>query len=136
MTDEINVVQFREKTAEEGQGVMFTTHDPAGRLLVAKLASEASSATTQPYGLYVDGMHDGSVSYVVAGAVEPRPGNPTTLSGTTLSNIPLPSQIVIDGVVYDATGSTMELVFPLPGTYEVIVVSFPPLNKTFQVTQS
>jgi hypothetical protein len=115
--------------------VAITTYDfDTGRILSPKVVSEATHEVSNN-GIYVDGLHDPHDFYVKLGVVTPRPPNPTTLVGTTLHNIPLPSQIKIGENTYEATASTMELVFPLPGTYYVTVRSFPPLDKDFTVVQ-
>jgi hypothetical protein len=66
--------------------------------------------------------------------VVPRPVNPTTLSGTTLSNVPVPARIRINSTYYDTNEATAELGLPALSTYTVTVMAFPYLDKTFTVT--
>lgn len=82
---------------------------------------------------WVDGDWLGKPVYVLNGEVVPRPENPTTLHGLTLENVPVPSTIVIGGTYYEATESTVELSFNLPGTYRVKVISWPYLDKEITV---
>ena len=115
----------------------LTTYDLTGRLLVAKSIDQIMEISLSPTGLYVDGLHDPRYEYVemVNRTAQPRPPNTTLLTGTTLYNIPLPSQIVIDGTNYgDVTDSTVELKLPLPGAYHIDILSFPPLDAHFTVT--
>jgi len=66
--------------------------------------------------------------------IQPRNANPTTISGTTLSNVPVPSTIIVDNVRYEADEATVELSFTHAGTYEVTVDSVTALAVKFTVT--
>jgi len=115
--------------------VQLTTYDyDTGRMISQKIVSRATSEVANN-GVYVDGLYDPRLYYVVSGVPTLRPPNPTTAVGTTLYNIPLPSTIKIGETLYEATDSTMELVFPLPGSYVVTVRSFPPVDIEFTMEQ-
>lgn len=57
-----------------------------------------------------------------------------TLSGLTLSGLPLPATVTIEGVPYEVSDGTAELSFNLPGTYQVKVEALHCRPKTFEVT--
>jgi len=118
----------------------ITTYHPAsGVLLVAKTLG-VDDDPTEEIDPYVDGFHDSALKYVVDGVAVDRLPNPTLLTGTTLYNVPLPSLVrVIDTVnpaailEFVTTDGTVELDFPVPGTYGIEVCSFPHLDVTFRV---
>lgn len=82
---------------------------------------------------WVDGDWYGQLLYVLNGEVVPRPENPATLSGQTLSNVPVPATIIVNGTSYESSESIVELGFSQPGTYAVKVVAWPHLDKEFSV---
>ena len=71
--------------------------------------------------------------YVVDGRVLNRPECPAKLSGTTLTDVPAPCMIRVDGRPYDCDDSTVELDFDQPGTYQVWVEAFPYKIARFEV---
>ena len=116
--------------------INLTTYEPTtGRMLLAKMVGSINE-NTAPGGHYVDGIWDTELFYVISGIAVPRPPNPTNVTGTTLFNIPLPAQLGIDdgnGVTfYEVTDGTVELNFPLPGSYLVVVRAFPCVDATFR----
>lgn len=82
---------------------------------------------------WVEGAWDTRNKYVSNGEVFDRPANPTTQSGLTLSNVPVPSTLQIGNQRYETNEPTVELEFNLPGTYVVKVFSWPYLDKEFTV---
>lgn len=74
--------------------------------------------------------------YILNGAVTPRPVNPSTLSGMTISNVPNPSGVTVgtDAPV-TVTDGVVDLSFTQPGSYTVQVQSWPMLDAVFTVTQ-
>jgi hypothetical protein len=78
---------------------------------------------------------DPSTDYVVGGHVTARPENPATLSGYVISGIPVPSQILVEGVWYDCPDPECELDYPKPGTYTVVVRVWPYMDKSFLITK-
>jgi hypothetical protein len=86
--------------------------------------------TTDPY---VDGEWFGHPVYVLDGQVTPRPANPSVLTGTTLTNVPVPATIKINDATYESNESRVELGFSQPGTYRVTVIAWPNLDKEFQI---
>ncbi len=57
-----------------------------------------------------------------------------TLSGATISGLPIPATITIQGVKYDVADGTANLSFNLPGTYSVLCEALHYFPKTFEVT--
>lgn len=86
--------------------------------------------TTDPW---VEGEWFGKPFYALNGEAVPRPENPTTVSGQTLENVPVPATVIINGTSYETNVSTVELGFSQPGTYAVKVVAWPHLDKEFSV---
>lgn len=89
----------------------------------------------------IDNITDGWVEgdwfqknkYVANGEVLDRPANPTTVSGLTLNNVPVPATVFIDNVPYETSESTVEIEFSFPGTHKVKVVAFPYLDAEFEI---
>lgn len=102
-----------------------------------------SNLTTDPAGIqankdhfpgrWVEGDWLNKDVYVKDGRVTPRPANPAKLDGLTLTDLPSPGTLHIDGAAYPYEDSTVELEFDHPGTYKVRVESWPYLDKEFTV---
>lgn len=73
----------------------------------------------------IDGAWDMSAFYVKDGEAVPSPASPVVLNGQTLENVPDNGKLYIDGVPYPLNGESVELEFPLPGTYTLRVEAFP-----------
>lgn len=110
-------------------------HDSTGRIhtILSGDAVGIQNTLDNTTDGWVEGSWDTHNKYVSNGQVLDRPENPTTLSGLTLSNVPVPSTIKISGQFYEVTESIVELEFNLPGTYKVTVYSWPCLDKEFTV---
>ena len=63
-----------------------------------------------------------------------RPTQSTQLVGLTLTALPANATLHIDGQSYPLTDTTVELDFPLPGTYRLRVTCWPYLDWTGEVT--
>jgi len=92
------------------------------------------SQQTQSY-LEVTGTIDDSRFYVVNEEVVPRPTFSESISGTTISNLPIPTTVRTNGSSYTIDDGSAELSFSLPGTYKVYLSSFPYQDKIVEVTQ-
>lgn len=113
----------------------YTIYNSSGKILRSVVCPPRMAQIQKKSGeSLVEGASDIFNDMVVGGKVVPRPENPITISGTTLSNVPLPSTISIGKTSYDATDSTVELSFSVPGKYYVRVESFPFKDKVFEVT--
>lgn len=82
---------------------------------------------------FVEGLYEPGLFYVLGGEAMARPENPATLSGSTLSNVPVPSTIHINNESYPCEESTVELEFAHPGEYRIRVESWPYLDKEFEI---
>ena len=82
----------------------------------------------------VAGAVDGDTHWINAGSVEARPMNPAALQGETLTSLPVPCTIYIDGTAYACTDDTAELSFPYAGTFALQVKAWPYLDAAFEVT--
>ncbi|AKP92249.1 hypothetical protein [Achromobacter ruhlandii] len=82
---------------------------------------------------WVEGAGDPDVQCVMDGKLTPRPQSPATLSGLTLTELPVPCFIRIGDSGYPCTERVAELEFAQPGSYLVIVEAWPYLNKEFTV---
>lgn len=86
-----------------------------------------------------DYYHDGTAPVL-------RPDNPSTLDKTniqsnstdtaTISNIPSPADVFINGKRYEVTDGVLEFTTDTPGSYRIRVQSFPYLDKEFTVNAS
>ncbi len=94
---------------------------------VLELTKELSTS------LWIDGKWFGKPFYALNGVAVPRPENPASLSGFTLTSVPVPAKVHINQDVYETNESTVELSFGQPGTYKVKVESWPYLDKEFSV---
>jgi hypothetical protein len=114
--------------------IEYTTYDAStGRLRLRKTAHpSALEFEAEPYVL---GIHDHSLFCVVDGRVVSRDPNPAVLIGMELHDVPLPSTIVIDHQRYEVYDNIVELNLPLPGTYSVLLESFPYQDATFTVVK-
>jgi len=73
---------------------------------------------------YADGRWDADTHYIINGQPTERQTSPVSLSDLTLQGVPAGSTLTINGESYSAEG-TVELEFPLPGTYSLRVECWP-----------
>jgi hypothetical protein len=105
---------------------------------VLGLIEGAQRETLEGYGLSTvivpntDFLFSQYEHYVLAGEVTERPTSPVSRTSLTLLDVPAGSKLTINGVSYDAEG-TVELEFPLPGTYSLRVECFPFLDWNDEV---
>jgi hypothetical protein len=111
----------------------FAKYDDTGKIL-ATGSMPTSMLELQDGNIYV-GTADADLQYIVGEVATPRPANPATLSGTILSNLPVPCVIRINASEYPCTDSTATLNLALVGTYTVTVTAFPYLDAIFTVTK-
>lgn len=83
--------------------------------------------------VHVGTVPDMTRVYIRDGRVVQRPPNTVTLTGHMLTNIPVPSSVVINGASYPCDDTTAELEFEYPGTYHIRVESWPHMDKEFVV---
>lgn len=112
--------------------------DKSGVILLSGTVPEFmfGSQTAAPGNSIVKGKGHWDTDYVLDGVITQRPANPSTISGMKISNVPNPSTVTIDGVnPTTVTDGEVDLAFTLPGTYKVVVSSWPALDAVFEVTQ-
>jgi hypothetical protein len=68
---------------------------------------------------------NGWTHYILNGEPTERPTQSTTLDARTLTGLPIPATLHIDGETYEVDDGTAELDFILPGTYRLRVVAWP-----------
>lgn len=111
----------------------FVKYDDVGRIL-ATGSMPAAMLSLQDGNIFV-GSADADRHYIANGVVRPRPANPATLAGATLSNLPAPCVIRINASEYTCADSTATLNLTLAGTYAVTVIAFPFLDAVFTITK-
>jgi hypothetical protein len=119
--------------------VDFVTVDATGRILnSAHMPESMFKIQVPPDGCsLVLGLGDPETHYVAGGAVAPRPACPAVLDGMTLTNLPAPCTITLEGVDYACADDTCELSFSHAGAFSVKVTpAWPMLDATFEVTQA
>lgn len=104
---------------------------------VHKGCASADEALGQIFLPTMDGVVAGefnrSIHYVLDGEITERPASPVTRTDLTLHDVPNGATLTINGESYAAEG-TVELEFPLPGTYALRVECFPFLDWADEVT--
>lgn len=90
--------------------------------------------SNEEYYLEYD-LVDDTKFYIVNQTVTPRPTFSESISGTVISNLPIPTTVMTNGNSYTITDGSAELSFSLPGTYKVYLLSFPYQDKVVEVTQ-
>ena len=72
--------------------------------------------------------------YVVDGQIVARPIQSTTMEGLTLTSLPIPATLHINGETYEVDDGTAELDFMLPGPYRLRVEAWPYQDWEGEVT--
>jgi len=114
--------------------IYTTFHDASGRI-TGTLQSDADTAklNRKLNPNFVAGKFDPDTHYVKDGVATARQANPAKLTGLSITGLPKPSVVTVEGVDYDVTDGQADLSFDQPGTYTVRVSSWPYLNKEFKV---
>lgn len=115
----------------------FVVYENAGRILrygscPSELVSEQANGDENV--IPVIGQVSDATHYFDGKQIIARPENPTMLTDTTLTNIPLGSIVMIEGSAYPVDDGTAELSFSASGAYTVSVLSFPQVDAVFEVT--
>ncbi|WP_186058862.1 hypothetical protein [Burkholderia gladioli] len=117
----------------------YVIADTAGRIVVTGYVLDDSAAVDPVLSsgrtVFGDGAPD--TDYVTPdGKIAARPASPAALVGMTLTSLPVPCEITIDGEAYTCTDTSCDLEFSNAGAYVVTVRAFPYLDKTFSVEAS
>lgn len=114
--------------------LVFTPYEPVTGKMYGHIVTcgEGGSLYEEMGYVWVDGIHNGNTHYILDGEVTERPASPVTRTDLTLLDVPEGSTLWINGESYNAE-DTVELEFPLPGTYSLRVECFPFLDWTDEV---
>lgn len=110
-------------------------HDDQGRIIGSTTASGDTMDLTKEHSPmpWVEGRHDTNEVYAKDGQAHPRPPQSTRLDYHTLSNLPVPCVIEINGAQYECEDTEAELVLDQDTTYEVVVRAWPHMDKEFTI---
>lgn len=117
--------------------MMYIIYDLSGKI-IKSISCPPEMIETQllSSNYYIEGGRvDDSRFYIQNQQVVPRPTFSESITGTTISNLPIPTTIVIDDTPYTIDDGSAELSFSLLGTYRVRLYSFPYQDKEVEVTQ-
>jgi hypothetical protein len=81
---------------------------------------------------WIEGFWDGKLYYVVDGTATLRPDCPAVLDGLTLTNLPVPCVLEINGTQYNANQTEVELDL-VQGLFIIKIIAFPYLDGVFNV---
>ena len=92
----------------------------------------------------IEGIADDVTQYIVDYIVCDRPAFPGVLSsssiiadgvdGVTISSLPNPTLVMINGSNYEVTDGIFEFTLDIPGKYKILCQAFPYQDKEFEVT--
>ena len=107
-----------------------------GRILSVHWFAEEDSvaANTTETEDFVEGEYYDDAYYVSDAQPTERPTQSTQLTGLTLTALPANATLHIDDQAYPLDDTTVDLDFPLPGTYRLRVECWPYLDWTGEVT--
>ncbi|OWT55281.1 hypothetical protein [Candidimonas nitroreducens] len=107
--------------------------DAQGRILYRVSLDEIPGAAMVERGELIESDAHPDTHYVLTGVPALRPTQATKLTGKTLTKLPVPCAIIIDGTTYDCADDHADLEFDAPGSYRVRVVAHPYLDKEFTI---
>jgi len=106
--------------------------DGDGRIVCTYRLTDEAFHANQHKGLHL-GQVDSSKHYYPRGIVRDRPAQASTLKGTTLSDLPVPCTVLINGTPYKVDDGTAELSFSQVGNYHIVVRAWPYLDMEFDI---
>lgn len=116
-------------------------YDDIGRITSAAVLmpendEQGPSQEVRPF-IVVDALPPPGESYVVDGAVQPRPLPSAKISDNQLFDLPVPCTIYVGAAgqpiqAFPCSDTTATLNLP-PGDYRVVVEAWPQLNREFKV---
>lgn len=116
--------------------IPFTIYKPSTGEIVNHGRCLTVPAPDDPDLAVLEGEYEYPRHYIVEGAAAPRPEMPAHREGLTVSGIPVPAVVIIDGLCYPVEDGEVTLDLPLPGVYDVRIVAFPYLDWTARVVAS
>lgn len=125
--------------------VAFARCDEHGQIYeTGRMSAYAIGRMRADGGLVFASDGEPGVHYIdlATGETRPKTGNPTSLDGLTLSNVPTGSTINVEDVLpagvpersQHVASGRVDLEFDFPGTYRIEVVSVKHLTAVFEVT--
>ena len=115
--------------------IITSEYDPAtGQIYRNQYFDGPEIAELNASEFYVEGEYRGEVYYILDGQPTERPTQSTTLDGHTLTGLPIPATLHIDGETYPVDDGEAELDFILPGTYRLRVEAWPYRDWEGEVT--
>ena len=107
----------------------YLFYDPADRVVVmagTMLPYEAWLNAKTRDCCYLEGVAVAGIHLVDdTCTIQERPVMPITVSGMTLSGVPVGAEVTVGNASFDATESTVELEFSLPGVYQIDINLLP-----------
>lgn len=108
----------------------YVTYDKAGRICSVlscqeELADMIIRANTKLPYVRVDALVNEREFFIVDQAPMPRPYGTAVLEGNWLKAVPAGASVTIEGQMYTADGSDIELEFSHPGSYTITISKWP-----------
>ena len=107
----------------------ITVYDPVTGRILETHASPGEISLPNLGQVSVPLEADFRNQYIVREKVQDRPTFSLTLDGKYLKGVPKGASVTIEGTVYTADGSRIELEFSHPGTYKIGVSMFPYMDE-------
>ena len=122
--------------------VIYDTTD--GRILrcvSAPISDVQNQLQNQNEAYIVHDVVDDTLTYVLSSEVVDKPLQGSLINKTsatvgeliTLSSLPIPCEVYVDNTIYEVPDGELILAVSLPGTIEIVIKSFPYLDKSFTV---
>jgi hypothetical protein len=108
----------------------ITIYDPStGAILrVVTGPEDCLAINVFPGEVFIEGRCDGQTQYVANGtAADKQPMTPV-VTGSTITNLPIPCTARIEGVPYEIADGVLELDADMPGPYEITLEAVPYLT--------
>lgn len=114
-------------------------HDDEGRIIMTGfMPEEVVAGTAEANGLqYAPGRLDADreTEYVKDGVLTPRPASTAVQDGHWLRSLPVPCTITVGEVAVECDEPDVELVFDIPGIYQVKVSAWPYTDAQFEIVE-
>lgn len=114
--------------------IEYTEYDPASGRVKWLVATDTTPWQLADGVSAVLGSWDGADYYVVNGQAVERPTQSTTLTGTIISNMPIPATLLVDGARIEVDDGKAELELLLSGAYKLRVEAWPYKDWEGEVT--
>ena len=105
--------------------MVITFYDITGKIIGYLESEDPAQVEVNKVGNWVLGHVDSETQYIKNGQITDRPIQQTKLNGLTLTGLPAPCTIYINGTPYECESDTAELEFDQPTTYTIRVESWP-----------